>query len=54
MSARKPVAALTGKMQTAGTPPPADSATLSAEDDYTINQLGLDPKAFMAARQGDK
>lgn len=54
LSARKPVAALTGKMQTAGTPPPADSATLSAEDDYTINQLGLDPKAFMAARQGDK
>ena len=54
LSARKPIAALVGKLQTQGAPPPADSTALSAEDNYVIKQLGLDPKAYAAARQGDK
>lgn len=54
LTARKPVAALAGQMQTQGSQPPADSASLSAEDNYVIEQLGLDPKVYAAARQGDK
>lgn len=54
LSARKPVAALAGKMQTGGTQPPAGSTTLSAEDSYVIEQLGITPEAYLAARKGER
>ncbi len=53
LSARQPVAALAGKMQTGGSQPPADSTTLNAEDSYVIEQLGIAPEAYLAARKGE-
>ena len=54
LSARKPNAALAGKMQTKGNEPPPSSVTLTAEDSYVIEQLGITPEAYLAAREGDK
>ena len=54
LATRQPLAALTGKMQTQGSPPPADSVSLSAEDKYVVEQLGIDPKDYLAARKETK
>ena len=51
ISTRQPLAALTGKLQSGSTPPPDGSVSLSAEDKYVIEQLGIDPKAYAALKE---
>ncbi|WP_155891355.1 phage protease [Oleidesulfovibrio alaskensis] len=54
LSSAVPVAAL-GAMQTGGVPPAGtqdSSAALTAEEDYVINQLGITPEEYHAAKSG--
>ncbi len=55
LSAQKPVEAFKGT-QTGGNPPADDKglAALSTDDKYVIEQLGLDPKTYLAARQAEE
>ena len=57
LATQQPIAALAGRTQTGGQSPAADGAgatKLSAEDKYVVEQLGLDPKAYLAARQAEE